>query len=65
MMYSLCMEELLKKIAGDAKIRNIGNVESIVSIPIYHEDDYTSILYRFVESLDDKGIKDVLFNLKN
>ena len=45
--------------------RKTGELEKIVSIPIFKEDDYYSIARRFLEALGDKNLVDGYFLLSH
>lgn len=42
---------------------NSGTFERHIRIPIYKEDDYSSIILRFLLELDDEGSLDLIDNL--
>lgn len=45
---------------GNFVYQNSGHLERILSMPIYEDDDYSSILKRFILELGDGGILDLI-----
>lgn len=49
---------------GEFIYQNTGQIERILSIPIYEDDDYSSILKRFIMEFGDDGILDLILKTK-